>query len=74
MTEDSRLEVCPVCGAIGLAERIENHDCPAFLERADRCDTVRASISRTTLRFRQPRAGTRWLSAVDRSDHLLSRL
>jgi hypothetical protein len=29
----ARLEECPVCGAIGLPERIEDHDCRAFLER-----------------------------------------
>jgi len=30
-----RLELaeCPVCGAVGLPERIENHDCQSFLER-----------------------------------------
>ncbi len=26
------LEECPVCGAIGLPERIEEHDCEVFLE------------------------------------------
>lgn len=30
MTE---LEECPVCGALGLPERIKNHDCQTFLER-----------------------------------------
>ena len=45
MAEDGRLAECPVCGAIGLAERIEDHDCPAFLDRIDRstpdaCRTV----------------------------------
>lgn len=27
------LQECPVCLAIGLPERIENHDCNTFLER-----------------------------------------
>ena len=26
------LEECPVCGAVGLPERIEDHDCGAFRE------------------------------------------
>lgn len=30
------LEECPVCGAVGLPERIEEHDCEAFLERRGR--------------------------------------
>ncbi len=36
MTEDTRLAECPVCGAVGLTERIKDHNCPAFLERTDR--------------------------------------
>ena len=28
----TELHECPVCGAIGLAERILEHDCEAFLE------------------------------------------
>ena len=27
------LEECPVCGAIGLKERIEEHDCADFIEQ-----------------------------------------
>ena len=27
------LKQCPVCGAVGLPERIRNHDCAAFCER-----------------------------------------
>lgn len=27
---DPPLEECPVCGAIGLPERIQVHNCPAF--------------------------------------------
>ena len=34
-TEMTALRECPVCGAIGLAERIENHDCRAFLARRE---------------------------------------
>lgn len=30
-----KLEECPDCGAIGLPERIENHDCEEFFERRD---------------------------------------
>jgi len=29
----SALEECPVCGAVGLPERIEAHDCSAFIDR-----------------------------------------
>ena len=29
---DTELKECPVCGAIGLAERIVEHDCQAFLD------------------------------------------
>ena len=28
---DEELEECPVCGAVGLPERIEDHDCQTFL-------------------------------------------
>ena len=28
----TELHECPVCGAIGLAERILEHDCEAFLD------------------------------------------
>lgn len=28
-----KLQECPVCGAIGLPERITDHDCQAFIER-----------------------------------------
>ena len=32
-----QLEECPVCGALGLKERIEEHNCADFLEwRAER--------------------------------------
>ncbi|MDL0118816.1 hypothetical protein PNQ29_03535 [Halobacterium salinarum] len=27
------LQECPVCGAVGLPERIEDHDCLAFLDQ-----------------------------------------
>jgi len=27
----TQLEECPVCGAVGLPERIEDHDCRVFL-------------------------------------------
>jgi ribosomal protein L32 len=27
------LQACPRCGAIGLPERIANHDCESFSER-----------------------------------------
>ena len=27
------LDECPVCGAVGLPERIQAHDCLAFCER-----------------------------------------
>jgi len=33
MTDDCvgpTLQECPVCGAVGLPERIHVHDCPAF--------------------------------------------
>jgi len=29
------LNQCPVCGAVGLPERIQAHDCAAFCERRD---------------------------------------
>lgn len=29
------LEECPVCGAVGLPKRIQQHDCAAFCERRD---------------------------------------
>lgn len=32
------LEECPVCGAVGLPERIDDHDCQSFLEREVRAD------------------------------------
>jgi len=37
MTDDNtvvgpELEECPVCGALGLPERINDHDCDAFCE------------------------------------------
>jgi hypothetical protein len=28
--EPTELKECPVCGAVGLPERIEDHDCEAF--------------------------------------------
>lgn len=31
-TVGPELEECPVCGAIGLPERLDEHDCEAFLE------------------------------------------
>lgn len=34
-TEKAALRECPVCGAIGLAERIETHDCRAFRARRE---------------------------------------
>ena len=36
MTDDCvgpTLQECPVCGAVGLPERIAVHDCPAFRTR-----------------------------------------
>ena len=36
MAEEDRLRECPVCGAIGLEERIDEHGCSAFLERNER--------------------------------------
>jgi len=36
MTDDClgpELRECPVCGAVGLPERIDDHDCQAFLNR-----------------------------------------
>lgn len=30
---ESLLEECPVCGAVGLPERIVDHDCRAFKQR-----------------------------------------
>ncbi|WP_331232222.1 hypothetical protein [Natronorarus salvus] len=33
LNQVSALRECPVCGAIGLAERIADHDCRAFLAR-----------------------------------------
>jgi len=35
---DTELKECPVCGAIGLAERIVEHDCEAFLELNEEVD------------------------------------
>lgn len=32
----AELSECVVCGAVGLAERINNHDCEAFLNEARR--------------------------------------
>lgn len=35
MTDDClgpELEECMVCGAVGLPERIDDHDCQAFLD------------------------------------------
>jgi len=29
---DTKLKECVVCGAVGLDERIENHDCSDFLD------------------------------------------
>ena len=34
-TKKAALRECPVCGAIGLAERIAEHDCRAFLARRE---------------------------------------
>lgn len=31
-----QLEECPVCGAMGLPERIDDHDCEAFLKERGR--------------------------------------
>lgn len=31
--EPTRLAECPVCGAVGLPERIDAHDCQSFLDR-----------------------------------------
>lgn len=40
MTDDTvvgpELEECPVCGALGLPERIDDHDCEAFREHQQR--------------------------------------
>ncbi|MBP1953580.1 hypothetical protein J2752_000461 [Halarchaeum rubridurum] len=30
---DDQLAECPVCGAVGLPERIDEHDCESFLAR-----------------------------------------
>ena len=40
MAEDGRLRECPVCGAIGLEERIDEHDCQAFLEQNERKGSI----------------------------------
>ena len=44
MAEDGRLRECPVCGAIGLEERIENHDCSAFLEWNERSALISGRV------------------------------
>lgn len=31
-----QLQQCPNCGAVGLPERITEHDCTAFIARQDR--------------------------------------
>jgi hypothetical protein len=41
MAENSPLRECPVCGAIGLSERIDGHDCPTFLEWNERTSSNR---------------------------------
>lgn len=32
----AELQQCETCGAVGLLERIDNHDCEAFAERQSR--------------------------------------
>jgi len=32
MSANTELHECPVCGAVGLPERIENHDCTGFID------------------------------------------
>lgn len=32
----AELAECPVCGAMGLPERIDDHDCEAFLDEQRR--------------------------------------
>lgn len=33
---DDELQQCPNCGAVGLPERIDDHDCEDFIARQDR--------------------------------------
>ncbi len=45
MVENERLRECPLCGAIGLEERIDEHDCPTFLKRNERAEADSALVS-----------------------------